>query len=311
MLHSISPSIVDHDISIFLEYRLTLISQERSLGAGWPGGDTIRCLVRNAGGLFIWAATACRFISEGNQFATKRLGAIIDGGSSVVTAPEKHLNEIYITVLKHSISSNYTDEERDDQCRMLRYVLGSVVVLFSPLTAGSLGRLLDVKQDVNQTLNDLHAILDIPQNQTNPLRLHHPSFRDFLLDKGRCEDPNFLVVEKQAHQKLAANCIRLMSASLKQNICGLDAPGALAADIHSSRVEQCLPPEVQYACLYWIPHLQKSDAQLDDNDQVHQFLQEHFLHWLETLGWMGKVSEGIYAIASLESITAVSQLLAQ
>jgi hypothetical protein len=42
---------------------------------------------------------------------------------------------------------------------------------------------------------------------------------------------------------------------------------------------------------------------------VHQFLQEHLLHWLESLGWMRKISEGIHAIASLESIAAVSQLL--
>jgi hypothetical protein len=41
---------------------------------------------------------------------------------------------------------------------------------------------------------------------------------------------------------------------------------------------------------------------------VHQFLQVHLLHWLEALGWIQKVSEGIYTIASLESIAAVSQL---
>jgi hypothetical protein len=39
---------------------------------------------------------------------------------------------------------------------------------------------------------------------------------------------------------------------------------------------------------------------------VHHFLQEHLLHWLEALGWMQKVSEGIYAIISLESITTVA-----
>ena len=104
---------------------------------------------------------------------------------------------------------------------------------------------------------------------------------------------------------LAARCIQLMSESLKQDICRLDAPGALVADIDSSRVERSLPPELQYACLYWIQHFNKSGAQLCDDDRVHQFLQEHLLHWLEALGWMQKVPEGIYAINSLESIAAV------
>jgi hypothetical protein len=36
LLHDIEAAIVDHDISIFLEYELRSIGQERSLGAGWP-----------------------------------------------------------------------------------------------------------------------------------------------------------------------------------------------------------------------------------------------------------------------------------
>src|SRR5271156_5918764 len=97
-----------------------------------------------------------------------------------------------------------------------------------------------------------------------------------------------------------------MSNSLKQDIYDLGTPGALVTDIESSQVEQCISPEVQYACLYWIDHLQKSGAQLYDNDQVHQFLEVHLLHWLEALSWMRKISEGILAITSLESIALVS-----
>ena len=73
VLHNISPAIVDHDISIFLEYNLKVIRQERALDAGWPGEEVIKRLVQSASGLFIWAATACRFIREGKRFATKRL----------------------------------------------------------------------------------------------------------------------------------------------------------------------------------------------------------------------------------------------
>jgi hypothetical protein len=124
-------------------------------------------------------------------------------------------------------------------------LLGSIVVLFSPLSASSLRRLLRVsKQEVDQTLEDLHAILDIPEEQTRPLRLPHPSFRDFLLDNGRCADPQVWVDEKQAHQMLADSCIQLMDSVLKQDICDLGAPGVLVTNISGSQVEQCLPSEV-------------------------------------------------------------------
>jgi len=161
------------------------------------------------------------------------------------------------------------------------------------------------KEDIDETLEDLHAILDIPKDQIRPLRLHHPSFRDFLLEKERCGDLNFWVDERQAHQKLADNCIRLMATSLKQDICGVDAPGMLVADVESSQVEYFLPSEVRYACLYWVQHLQKSGDKLQDSDQFHQFLQAHLLHWLEALSWMRKISEAILAIISLESIAIV------
>jgi hypothetical protein len=229
-------------------------------------------------------------------------------GSTSTLAPEKHLNNVYMTVLKNTVHEEYLEEEKEDIYSVVKQILGTLVLLYSPLSTNSLSELLCLSlETIDRGLADLHAILDIPKDQNYPLRLHHPSFRDFLLNKDRCTDPNFWVDEKQAHQALVNSCISLMSTSLRQDICGLDAPGVLVTDVASSRVEQCLPPELQYACLYWIQHLQKSRAQLHDNDQVHQFLQEHLLHWFEALGWIGKVSEGIHAIASLESITTVSK----
>jgi hypothetical protein len=278
------------------------------MGDGWPGNHAIGCLVNNASGLFIWAATTCRFIREGKKrkVIKNRLSSVLRSSSSI-TEPEKHLNEIYVTVLKHSIPAEFSDEEKKELSVILRNTLGSIAVLLSPLSIHALSRLLFVpKEEIIETLEDLHAILDIPEDQTRPLRLHHPSFRDFLLDKERCTDSNFQVDEQRAHRLIAENCMRIMSTALKQDICELDTPGVHITDVENGRVEQHLPLEVQYACLYWIQHLQKSGAKLCDNDQVHQFLRVHFLHWLEALSWMRKISEGIYAITSLESIAFVS-----
>jgi hypothetical protein len=207
ILHNISRSIVDDDISAFLRHSLRVIAQERSLKDGWPGEEAIRCMVHTASGLFIWAATACRFIREGQRFAAKRLEAILKGSGSI-TLPEKHLDEIYITVLQHSISPKYTDEEKEESYHILRQMLGSIVILLSPLSICSLSRLLCLpKDDINQTLEDLHSVLDIPKSETLPLRLHHPSFRDFLINEDRCKDQNLRVDEKQAHRTLTDKCI--------------------------------------------------------------------------------------------------------
>src|SRR5256885_2325660 len=85
------PAIIDNDISIFLEYNFENIRQERGLASDWPGEQAIRRLVQNASGLFIWAATACRFIREGSRVAAKRLSILLKDSKdgSPVIAPAK------------------------------------------------------------------------------------------------------------------------------------------------------------------------------------------------------------------------------
>ncbi|KAF2866233.1 hypothetical protein BDV95DRAFT_599236 [Massariosphaeria phaeospora] len=109
----------------------------------------------------------------GRRFAAKRLETILRNDGNTTAAPEKHLDLIYTTVLRSSVSADYTDEEREEQCTMLNKLLQSA------------------DEEVRQALADLHAILNIPVDLAQPLRLHHPSFRDFLLDKKRCDDDNF------------------------------------------------------------------------------------------------------------------------
>ncbi|KAL9615672.1 MAG: hypothetical protein Q9160_009345, partial [Pyrenula sp. 1 TL-2023] len=171
ILHDISRSIVDHDISIFLENNLNVIAQERSLYSAWPGKEIIKRMVQIASGLFIWAATACKFIREGQQLTDERLYTILQGSAGTATAPEQHLDEIYITVLKQSLSPKFTEKERGELCHILRYVLRSIVILSSPLSVSSLSILLSrTKEHINQTLDNLHSILDVLKDETHPLR---------------------------------------------------------------------------------------------------------------------------------------------
>jgi hypothetical protein len=309
VLHNISRSIVDHDLALFLQHEFRLIAQECYLDASWPGAGIVTQLAQSASGLFIWAATACRFICDG-PFADERLRVLLaDSASSNPVGPEEQLTKLYLMVLQTSIRHGYNAQDMPVYYGMSQLILGSIVALNCPLPLGSLSALLRVpKHKVDQVLRDLYSILDIPDDQSQPIRLHHPSFRDFLLNKDRCADADFWVEETQAHTVLADNCIQLMANFLRKDVCRVVASGALAAEQDRTELERCLPKELQYACLYWINHLAKSGAKLCDNDEVHSFLKKHCLHWIEALGWMGKVSEGIHAISSLELITQVSHL---
>ena len=100
-----------------------------------------------------------------------------------------------------------------------------------------------------------------------------------------------------------------MSDKLRRDICGLHLPGALAKDVEDDQIERCLSSELQYACQYWVQHLQKSGLPLHDDGPVHMFLQEHWLYWLEALSLMRKISEAILATISLESAVVVRNLM--
>lgn len=95
---------------------------------------------------------------------------------------------------------------------------------------------------------------------------------------------------------------------LQKNICNLCSPGTPVGEVPDKQIEQCLPGELQYACIYWVQHLQESKNPLLDNGDVHLFLRKHFLFWLEALSLIKKISEGIIALISLENLVKVTNI---
>jgi hypothetical protein len=319
VLHNTPRAFVDHDIRIFLEEKFREIREEFEFPtSSWPGNSTIDELVQRADGLFIYAATICRFIHGNGQWLPQDLlNLVIPSGASSQSrslgrnipskSPTHELDETYAHILERSFGTEQDGPDKSQLLEAFKLVVGSVALLIEALSAASLAKLLDVRlETINLRVRNLHSVLNIPQSNDRPIRLLHPSFRDFLLDKDRCTNSKFWVDEKQAHQILAGSCIQLMSSSLRQDICAQCATGVLVTDIESERVEQCIPSELQYACFYWVEHFRKSGTQLHENGQVHQFLKTHLLHWLEVLSWTRKISQGIDAITSLESIAIVS-----
>jgi hypothetical protein len=62
-----------------------------------------------------------------------------------------------------------------------------------------------------------------------------------------------------------------------------------------------------YACSDWVQHAVMSEEYLEDDGDVHRFLKVHLLHWIEALSWLGKTSDVIRLLGSLQSIVIVSQ----
>jgi hypothetical protein len=60
---------------------------------------------------------------------------------------------------------------------LFRSIVGCIVVLSDAITHANLATILgEPKSDIILTLHSLYLILDIPEEETKPIRLLHPSF---------------------------------------------------------------------------------------------------------------------------------------
>ena len=306
-LHDIDKVITQQDMSFFLSHELEEIRKEYCIGQGWPSESSIRFLAQRANGLFIYAATACRFLRCSRISTPEDQLELLFQDSSDSHSPDGAVDEIYLQVLTNTLIGDSDDRERHKITERFRAVVGPIVTLFDALSYTSLAKLInDSERSVRALLDNLHSLLDIPTSPDHPIQLLHPSFGDFVLDPNRCSN-FFWIDERKTHKRLTNMCLNFMSGHLRGDICGLKALDASCSTAPRDRVKQCLPPELQYACRYWVQHLQKSGLHPHDNGSVHVFLQEHLLHWLEALSLMRKTSEGILAITSLESILRVNE----
>jgi len=305
ILHNIALDTVSADISTFFRQRLSPLKAKHGLGTAWPDELIIAQLVEKAAGLFIYAATTLRFIEDGIDGPEEQLSLVLSATKSSLSATE-HLDGIYITLLQHSVLGKRASQECEQLAGRFRQVVGSMVVMFNAMPARNLAQLLQIPfKMVSRMLDSLRSVLNVPQNESQPVRLFHLSFRDFLQDSQRCIDSRFHIDEKERHANLFRKCMSHIS-QLQENICGLWGPGALTTEIPNDTIQKCIPSYIQYACRYWLDHWRLGNPVEEDIKTIRQFLEQDFLHWLEGLGLIGEISNGAHVITTLEEILSVS-----
>ncbi len=235
ILYRIERAVVDNDLFVFFSHRLHGVRRQHALHCEWPAGADLQRLVDRAGGLFISAATACRYICGGGPNANWRLFNFLDGEAST-SEPERSLDQISLLVVRDSIANEATGDEIREQCDNLKKVVGTIAILSLSLSVRAIASLLQLQEhEVVSVLFPLFSIIDVPDSPGQPVRLHHASVRDFILSDTRCDDARFWVDEKRAHAQLAQKCLKHMGRHLTRDMCSLGEP-----DIATSDVDQAL-----------------------------------------------------------------------
>ncbi|RFU77887.1 vegetative incompatibility het-e-1 [Trichoderma arundinaceum] len=289
----------EQDIERYLQFQLEKIDgllDPSSRDIPWSNPADVKKrkeLAKLAGPLFEFAAAACRYI------ANKK----IPGG------PRNHLrdileskvrgdlNGVYLPILKRRFE-DLEDESLDRAKEQFEQVIGSILALADSFTVPCFVKLLGVPEpDVLDELQHFESVLIVPPDQDHHsyIKLFHESFRDFLVGPKAHKD--FKIDTRTIHERLATRCRQLLCRALDENICGLERPGARRSEVSEETLGNILPQEIQYACRFWIYHVTKSESIVQDDDDWHSFLLSHFLHWLEALSFLGRISE-IHSIST-------------
>ncbi|KAI9376536.1 WD40-repeat-containing domain protein [Aspergillus egyptiacus] len=315
------------DIRTLLKTDLAAIAEKLRLGPDWPGVDKVEKLHARADGLYVYASTACHFLDDEDYYET-RLNILLgedaddlgdeeyqESSDDDLTegsrrSPQEKLDRMYAKILRNCLEGRRAPE-RKDFLVYFKKIVGSVMLLFRPLPADSLGYLLfgsysDSKRQIDKVFAPLQSVID--SDEGDGVVPVHQSVRDFLLDNSRCRiAPEFWIDMQDTHSELLEKCLATMD-HLKQDICKMKAPGFRVAELAPGKVEECLPLHVQYACRHWVDHLAALDdikpesASLADGGPVHRFMQNKFLFWLEALSVMKHLTLSIHQLNKLQTM---------
>jgi type II secretory pathway predicted ATPase ExeA len=300
VLHEIPEEVTEHDIKLFLQDRFAKIQRERNISfQDWPGDDAVQELVAISTPLFISAATVCRYIEHSKLEPTKRLTELLKDSRRYAT----RMDQTYLPILTQLLDDQESDES-DKQLILNEFqsIVGAIIVLTIPLSINALSLFLKIgANQISNLLDLLRSVLSVPSDQDLPVRTLHLSFRDFLVQS----KSDFFVDEPKKHKEIALLCLENMRSYLRKDICQLEDLGTRRADIDPQSLRQNLPPELRYSCRYWIHHLKQSPGSYSETESVLQFLQKHFLHWVEAMSLLGLVSEVVGMLNLLQNIIPV------
>ena len=300
-LHGVEPSSVDNDIKLYFTIHLTKIRKTRSeseFPEEWPSSYDIDILTKRAGGFFIYASTVLKFIASKYHLPTERLNFI-------VLSSTDHYGGIdlaYTQILE--LAFHDVDPGDQEIYSRFRGIVAVVFLAFHPLSRKAISRLhrnCGTPFHISTTLQSLHSLLNIPDNEDEPIRVSHQSLPDFLTDRKRCKDDRFFVDTAVHHMEILFSCLDLMKKCLRKNICDLE-DYAVLTEVKDLQVlgERFIGSSLEYACRFWTRHLVNVPGRGPNTNRIKQeievFFAKHLLYWFEVLSIVGHLGVAVHAI---------------
>ncbi|KAF8736526.1 WD domain, G-beta repeat, partial [Rhizoctonia solani] len=286
VLHEIEKSLVEADIELYLR---------DELGNGVPEHDLIK-LAKLSGNLFIYAATAIRYIRRrGTMVDQDRLEAILNS-SSKLASRHADIDNLYALILDAAVYDTNLDSEQEQTLA----IVWTAICAREPVDVHTVGALTGIRAaKVQVLLQSLYSVLHVSQ-VTGTITTLHASFLDFTFNEAR--STKFYCDEAKHSQLLAERCFEVMKDQLRFNICGLETsfiPDSTVQDLEA-RIARSISPTLSYVAYHWGDHVVKSAPCEMVRKGLEEFLSYRLLFWMEVMSLKGMLGKGTSMLSALK-----------
>ncbi|KIK53556.1 hypothetical protein GYMLUDRAFT_1025293 [Collybiopsis luxurians FD-317 M1] len=252
-------------------------------------------LATQCDGLFIYAATAIRYISE-NPGSTIHMSVKKQSRQLKNILKIKAIPEPYgLTALYNRILDDVLGNEKSLQYMDVQIIISTIVCAKEPLTVSMLAQLIARHSEesdeewVGEVINGLHAVVYIRNDR---IYIYHKSFLNFFPKDWICNQ----------NIALAKSCMDIMLQGLHFNMCNLASSYVLDSEVLSlgGQVEFKLGNELGYAVQYWIAHLIGQQANDPSFYLLAELMEEKVLFWVECMNLMQKKEDCYRNILNLQ-----------
>ncbi|KAF9043517.1 WD40 repeat-like protein [Hymenopellis radicata] len=270
-LHEVPLDDVQDDIAKFLAEKLPRLRDT----------DEFTQLTHRAGGLFISAATAVRFISPPRRTLSQ-------------DEQQAKLRKLLKPGLYEQVLSTAFDEEDEEFLCPRLDILHTIVCARELISIPVIAQLLSLNEDTTRTCVDsLHSVLYVSPLD-HLVSCYHASFPEFVLDAQRSQFTAPLLFTKAKSRevavycnkpafdaRLAHCCFRIMKSKLQFNICTLSSSSKLDCEIDDLHglIHRNISSHLLAAG--------GTDRKLSLHDDLKVFLTNVFIFWLEAMNLIG------------------------
>jgi len=250
-------------------------------------------LLLNSRGTFLWIALVCKELEKTEWWHTEEIVRTFPPGLSALY--RRMLDQIRGT--------------RD--ANICKQILSIVSLVYRPITLSELGTFIErrIRHSINPAI--LRRIISfcgsfvILQDQT--VSFVHQSAKDFLNRETFAEIfPDGL---DSKHHTIFSQCLDILCKTLRRDILHLKLPGISTKDISIPSPNPLAT--VEYAYIHWVDHIDACKNSTtwrlssSNSNMVDKFLQRKYIHWLEALSILERLSDSIRAIKRLENLIVV------